>query len=277
MVLWPTSWFTWAGISEAGPQSILLLQMLGAFLLPYALCAGLAARSSTPSALVAVLLAANVVDLLFIVHAGLNGALPGAASLLFALPAAAWCIVLFLLLPNGTPAASRHSLREALAINPSGSPLSLAERSTRRPQLLVFLRHSGCPFCRETLAQLSTQRERLSAAGVDPVIVGMEPPEVLTDLCARYGLGDVPVISDPARSLYDTCGMQKTGFMRFLSFRTLYRGLRASLQYGLGRPTADVFQLHGYALIQNEEIVVSRAAGSAGESCPINPSQLTAA
>jgi hypothetical protein len=43
---------------------------------------------------------------------------------------------------------------------------TLAQMSHERPVLLVALRHFGCTFCRETLAQLATDRAELESRGV---------------------------------------------------------------------------------------------------------------
>ena len=42
---------------------------------------------------------------------------------------------------------------------------SLAELSRQQPILVVFLRHAGCTFCREALADLATQRAAIEKTG----------------------------------------------------------------------------------------------------------------
>ncbi|MFG0276220.1 MAG: hypothetical protein ACF8QF_14315, partial [Phycisphaerales bacterium] len=50
---------------------------------------------------------------------------------------------------------------------------SLADLSHVRPTLVVFLRHSGCTFCREAMSDLRRQRGAIEKDGVGIVLVTM--------------------------------------------------------------------------------------------------------
>ncbi len=45
------------------------------------------------------------------------------------------------------------------------------------PVLLIFLRHFGCSFCRQTLDDVSRIREQIEGRGVRPVFVHLGTPE----------------------------------------------------------------------------------------------------
>ena len=86
------------------------------------------------------------------------------------------------------------------AITESGA--SLHALADLRPTLLVFLRHWGCSFCRETLNDLAKLRPRFEERGVGLVFVHMGSPERARPYFAYYKLADVERISDPAQQLY---------------------------------------------------------------------------
>ncbi len=82
----------------------------------------------------------------------------------------------------------------------TGRPLrTLAAGST---VLLVFLRHWGCPFCRQTLSDIAELRSTIEAKGVLPVFVHMGTPERGRPYFEHYGLSSVERISDPEQALY---------------------------------------------------------------------------
>ena len=45
------------------------------------------------------------------------------------------------------------------------------------PLLLIFLRHFGCSFCRQTLDDVSRIRAQIEARGIRPVFVHLGTPE----------------------------------------------------------------------------------------------------
>ena len=98
----------------------------------------------------------------------------------------------------GDPAPLEAALENAV----DGRGLSLQELSGARPRLVVAVRHSGCTFCRQELAALSAERGAIEAAGASPVVVTLSSREDAEALVNTYGLGDVPVICDPGRTLY---------------------------------------------------------------------------
>ncbi|HUP78431.1 MAG TPA: hypothetical protein VM260_07675 [Pirellula sp.] len=58
-------------------------------------------------------------------------------------------------------------LDEALNMTTTTSGQSISQLSLIRPQLVVFLRHSGCTFCRQALADLAKQHDDLEQQNVD--------------------------------------------------------------------------------------------------------------
>jgi len=128
--------------------------------------------------------------------------------------------------------------------------------SRRSPLLVVFLRHSGCPFCREALAELSVKRAAIAELGVEIVLVHMMNDADAAALFKRYGMDGVDRVSDPERRLYGAFGLESGTASQVIGPRIWWRGFKATLLRGHlpGWPKGDVFQLPGAFLFSNGEI-----------------------
>lgn len=123
--------------------------------------------------------------------------------------------------------------------------------------LLVCLRHLGCAFSREALADLRDQRTAIEASGARLMIAHLEPPSAAEPLLQRYGLGDVATISDPSARVYESCGLRRGTMNQLAGPRVLWRWLVAALvqRRGAGWTGADVRRMPGAFLIHHGRIV----------------------
>ncbi|MCA9267416.1 MAG: redoxin domain-containing protein, partial [Planctomycetales bacterium] len=137
------------------------------------------------------------------------------------------------------------------------------------PLLVVFLRHSGCAFCRETLAQLARNREQIEAAGARIVLVHMMSDDAeAARLFARYGLDDVPRVSDPERRVYEQFGLARGSWQQVMGPPIWWRGFQAIFLRGHfpGVPRGDLRQLPGAFVVSQGAITRAfRAEDSVGE------------
>lgn len=134
--------------------------------------------------------------------------------------------------------------------------ISLADLSRRQPVLLVFLRHAGCTFCREALADLSERRAEIEKNGTALALVHMGTPESFAAFTGKYGLGDVPAVSDPARRLYRGLGLRRGRLSQLLGWNLWWRGARSFLAgHRPGAPEGDGTQLPGVFLLRNGQVV----------------------
>lgn len=127
--------------------------------------------------------------------------------------------------------------------------LLLDELADNRPQLVVFLRHAGCTFCREALSDISQQRSEIEAAGCGIVLVHLGEDDS-EEFFEQYGMHDVPRINDPQLRLYRQFGLDLGGFSQLFGPRVWLRGLIAGLFYGHGRGPiqGNSFQMPGVYL-----------------------------
>jgi hypothetical protein len=104
--------------------------------------------------------------------------------------------------PGATTDAKSSQLVDALSAFQTESGRSLLDLTQESPVLLIFLRHFGCSFCRETLDRVSQIRSTLKSRGVRPVFVHLGTPERAKPYFEYYQLGDVERISNPDATLY---------------------------------------------------------------------------
>ena len=138
----------------------------------------------------------------------------------------------------------------------TGAGSSLAEMSRNQPVLVVFLRPAGCTFCRATLAELSARRSEIERRGAKIALVHMGAPESFAAIAGRYGLSDVPAISDPARRLYRGIGLRRGTLSQLLGWSVWWRGARAFFSgHRVGMLEGDGTQMPGVFLIRDGRVV----------------------
>jgi peroxiredoxin len=136
------------------------------------------------------------------------------------------------------------------------SGMSLAELSQQQPVLLVFLRHSGCTFCREALADLSAARAKIEKSGTNLAIVHMGTAESFAAFTASYGLSNVPAVSDPQRRLYRGLGLRRGKLAQLVGFSVWWRGTKSFFAgHYPGALEGDGTQMPGVFLLQNGRVV----------------------
>ena len=163
---------------------------------------------------------------------------------------------------------SHHLVRERVA-SPEIQRMALEARtqygdsvlslSHREPVLLVFLRHFGCTFCREALADLAERRGAIESAGTRIVLVHMGREPQAASFFDRYALGDLPRVSDPVRHLYRAFGLGRGGLLKLFGPKVFWRGFQAGVigRHGVGRLAGDGFQMPGVFLIFHGEVIRS--------------------
>lgn len=145
--------------------------------------------------------------------------------------------------------------------------ISILEHSRVRPVLLVFLRHVGCTFCREALADLSEKRELIESTGTQLVLVHMGREESAEQILAKYKLNDVPRVWDPKLALYRAFGLEKGSVFQLFGPKVWIRGFKAGFmgQHGVGSWEGDVTQMPGVFLVFHGEILKSYRHQSAAD------------
>jgi len=132
---------------------------------------------------------------------------------------------------------------------------TLGDLSRKSPVLVLFVRHLGCTFCREALADLAKRRPGIVAQGISLAIVHMSTDDQAKVLASLYNLDDVPRFSDPEQRLYKAFGLTRGSLLSVVGPQVWLRGFGAMVKHGIGVPQGDVFQMPGAFLVHNGEIV----------------------
>jgi peroxiredoxin len=133
---------------------------------------------------------------------------------------------------------------------------SLHDLSGQQPVLLVFLRHFGCTFCREALADIAARRAEIEAAGTKVVFVHMTTAEVAERYFSRYQLEGAVHIGDPECKYYTAFGLTKGNLTQLFGLQSWIRGFSAGVVsgHGIGPQLGDGFQMPGLFVIQDGEV-----------------------
>ena len=262
MLLAPTLLFRILG--EANPAPLVLWRWLGVMAAAYGFGLGLAALQPGRNWR---LLLVGFLSMLFVALLTLAAISRGGIG-----STLGWTIIiinLIPLLPMGivlTQLASAPAGADAPAPLPEDMKLdqyktqegrSLESLSHEAPVLLVLLRHLGCTFCRETLADIAARRQEIESAGARLVFVHMGEDAKAAYLFERYRLEDIPRISDPEAGLYRALGLPRAsllqvygpGMWKYVIQSVLLDG------HGMGQIVGDRFQMPGAFLIHRGSVV----------------------
>lgn len=155
------------------------------------------------------------------------------------------------------PSVRRRAVDDPLRELKSSRGMTLEEHSQVRPQLVVFLRHFGCTFCREALADLAVQRAEIERRGFDITLVHMVDDREAERFFSSYGLGDLTRVSDAGRRMYEMFGLDRGSLGQLFGLRVWFRGLIAGLfaGHGLGTVRGNPFQMPGVFVLDRGKLV----------------------
>ena len=132
----------------------------------------------------------------------------------------------------------------------SQSGQTLASLLAERWVFLVFLRHFGCTFCREAVAEITEKRPHIEAKGAQLAFVHLGTEEKAQWFFKPYALLDVPRFSDPEGKLYEAFGLTRAELRQFLNFTSVVRMLRAAFNGHFAfYPEGDIQRMPGVFLL----------------------------
>ena len=178
-------------------------------------------------------------------------------DLIWWIPFAAILYLAFRLHANTEIGSEASDFQSATTGIESQRGLTLEKLSHERPVLVVFLRHAGCAFCRETLAELAERRRELESRGVTIALVHMGSLMQGTQFLVRFGLEDLHRYSDPHCRLYRAFGLERARFGHLFGPRIWWPALRAAVLrgHGFGWPAGDGFRSHGVFLLRSGRVI----------------------
>lgn len=169
--------------------------------------------------------------------------------------------------PKSTRIKNPEALARLLDTKLTRNGVDMATLSLVSPVLLVFLRHSGCVFCREALSDLAESVDSIKQTGTRIVVVFLGDRVAMDSMLDHYGLSSLDCVHDTDQSLYRAFGLKEGSWWQLAGPRVWFRGLGASLFGGhkVGRPSGDIRQMPGMFLLDRCEVVKSFRHSSASD------------
>lgn len=133
------------------------------------------------------------------------------------------------------------------------------------PVALVFLRHLGCIFCHEQVAQLHDGKKR------NLILVGKSEPQKTREYIEEFKV-EYPVICDPEGVLYQAFGLERAALSQVFGPKVIARGAQAWQQgFRPRKPASDPMQLGGtFVLSSTGELLYENRSRDASEYTPLS-------
>ena len=143
---------------------------------------------------------------------------------------------------------------------------NLWEISFDSKTLVVFLRHTGCVFCREALSDISKLLKNGQLKDFNIVLVHMSHDPDARSLFTKYDLGSVSRIADRDQKLYRAFGLKRGNIIQLFGPKNWVRGLSAIFTgYFQAKVDGDGYQMPGIFIIYRGEIIRSFIHKSASD------------
>ena len=124
----------------------------------------------------------------------------------------------------------------------------------KQPLVLLFVRHLGCPFCRDQLLEMRDGYERIRAAGGEVAAVTMGTIEQAARIKQSLGL-PFTCLADSQQEAYRAFEIPRGSLSQVAGPSIWGPGLAALRRGGLGVPRGDLLQLQATLVIDGEGIV----------------------
>lgn len=144
-------------------------------------------------------------------------------------------------------------------------PGSLRDQLGDEPTLLVFLRHFGCMFCRETLADVRAISER-DPRFPAPLFFFQGSVTEGRAFLRRYWPG-LRAVADPQGDLYAGFGIGRGGLLKMFGPGVWAAKSRAEAKgHGNGERSGDIFRMPGVFLAGGGKILWAHEYRHAGDA-----------
>jgi len=142
-------------------------------------------------------------------------------------------------------------------------PGSLRDQLGGRPTLLVFLRHFGCAFCRETVDEL----RRVAAEPGYPEVLFFHQGSVAEGRAFLRRLWpEARAVADAELAFYEAFGVSRGSLLQMFGPGVMAAGLRAKRKgHGNGPRTGDIYRMPGAFLVEGDRVLWEHAYRHAGD------------
>jgi hypothetical protein len=142
-------------------------------------------------------------------------------------------------------------------------PGSLRDQLGDRVTLLVFLRHFGCAFCRETVADL---REAARTPGYPAVLFFYQGSPTEGRAFLRRAWPEVRAVADPELACYEAFGVDRGSLLQMFGPRVFAAGVRARRRgFENGERSGDIYRMPGAFLVRGDRVLWQHRYRHAGD------------
>jgi hypothetical protein len=142
-------------------------------------------------------------------------------------------------------------------------PGSLRDQLGAELTLLVFLRHFGCIFCRETIAEL---RDASRARGYPRVIFFFQGTPTEGRAFLRRDWPEARAVADVEHFFYEAFGVGRGSLLQLFGPGVLAAGLRARRKgFENGERSGDIFRMPGAFLVKDGAVLWRHRYRHAGD------------
>jgi peroxiredoxin len=152
--------------------------------------------------------------------------------------------------------------------DPSGHTVKLGDARAGRAGLIVLMRHFGCIFCRQRLAELVAQTEPYADVDFAVWVIGNGTALMAQDFVEKHNVTR-SVYTDPSREIYKVLGMNRNFG---LNFKSLKQSIVAFKQgHRQTEVKGDPWQQGGVVVFDGQgDVTFSVADKEAGSDLPWN-------
>lgn len=150
--------------------------------------------------------------------------------------------------------------RQTLSVILTNKGNSLSDLSSKGPVLLVFLRHFGCVFCKESMLDISRKQKEFAKEGITIILVHMSDYETAESYFKKFNLSNIEHVSDPECKYYAAFGLVKGSFSQLFGLKTWIRGFEIAATKQMlpdSKRIGDGLQMPGIFLLKNNSILES--------------------
>lgn len=148
------------------------------------------------------------------------------------------------LFPKVEDAAPEVTVRDA-----AGEEVQLSSLWRERGVVLVFVRHLGCPLCRQHVVEMKKDYPRFQEAGLGVAVISMGSPTEAGRFRQQFGL-PFECYSDEECAAYNAFHVRRGGLWETTGPVIWRVGLKAILRHGAGIPKGDVYRLAATFVIE---------------------------
>jgi peroxiredoxin len=144
---------------------------------------------------------------------------------------------------------------DAALTDTNGFAVNLSYFWRERPTVVVFLRHFGCPFCREQILILRKAYNAFKSSGIDIVCVGQGPHKAGKAFSVYFDLPFPILVCGDDYTVYGNYGLLKATHQQLYGFQVLLRGMVA-LKNGIRKSEGDNNQMPGVFAVNTSGAVI---------------------